>query len=777
MMMPCRQQRTIWVAALMTATFLCPVVPAVAQNTGSLSGNTIAQAPNDMINQVVVKGVQRIQPSTVQSYMALEAGDGFDREKIDESLKALFATGLFADVVLRRIGDDLVVEVVENPIINRIAFEGNGGVEDEELEVEVELRPRVVFTRTKVQNDVSRLLELYRRSGRFAATVEPKVIQLDQNRVDLVFEINEGPMTRVTQINFIGNEVFSGSDLQGEISTKESAWWRFLATGDQYDQDRIEYDKELLRRFYLQNGYVDFSVISAVAELTPDRQEFFVTFTVEEGPRYRVGEINFETDLETLDTESLRQQLTFATGDWYDAGEIDNSIDLMLGTLQDQQFAFADVRPRSERNEEDLSVNLFFDVKEGSRVFVERIDVSGNVRTIDEVIRRQIKLVEGDPFNRTQLERSERSLNNLNYFEKVEIQTLQGSSPDQTVIDVEVVEQSTGEISLGAGAGFSSFDGPLADFSIRERNFLGKGQDVRLAAQLSGRRQEFDLSFTEPFFLDRDLSAGVDLFHITTDFQDESSFDERRTGFGVRFGYELGIDLRQNLRYRFENSEITDVDLNASRFIRDQEGERTVSLIGQDLVYDKRNSRLNPTDGYMLRLSTDLAGLGGDTFYISGRAGASYYYPIANQIVLSTTAEVGAIQGLSDDVGIQDRFFIGGETLRGFAASGIGPRDIVTDDALGGNLFARGSVELSLPVGLPEELGILGHVFTDFGTLTDIDASGSDIVDEASPRVAVGVGVSWQSPFGPIRIDTAFPVMKEDFDDTEEIRFSFGTRF
>lgn len=774
-MMPSRLKRSVWVAALATASIMLPAYNAAAQSGSALSGNTVAQAPDEEIEQVVVRGVQRIHPSTVESYMAIKAGDGFDRDKIDESLKSLFATGLFADVVLRRSGNDLVVEVVENPIINRIAFEGNDSLEDEELEVEVELRPRVVFTRTKVQNDVSRLLELYRRSGRFAATVEPKVIQLDQNRVDLVFEINEGPMTRVTQINFIGNDVFSDSDLRGEISTKESAWWRFLASGDQYDQDRVEYDKELLRRFYLRNGYVDFSVISAVAELTPDRQEFFITFTVEEGERYKVGDINFETNLETLDIDELRQQLTFETGDWYDASEIDNSIDLMLSTLQDQQFAFADVRPRSERNEEENTVNLTFDVQEGSRVFVERIDISGNVRTIDEVIRRELELIEGDPFNRTQLERSERALNNLNYFETVEVQTLQGSAPDQTVIDVDVVEQSTGEISLGAG--FSSFDGPLADFSIRERNFLGKGQDVRLAAQMSGRRQEFDLSFTEPYFLDRDLSAGVDLFHITTDFQDESSFDERRTGFGFRFGYDLGLDLRQNLRYRFESSEITDVDANASRFIRDQEGERVVSLVGQDLVYDKRNSRLNPSDGYMLRLSTDIAGLGGDTYFVRGRAGGAYYYPIANQVVLSTSAEVGAIYALSDDVGIQDRFFIGGETLRGFATSGIGPRDILTDDALGGNLFARGSLELSLPVGLPDELGILGHIFTDVGTLTEIDASGPGIVDEASPRVAVGVGVSWQSPFGPIRIDVALPVMKEDYDDTEELRFSFGTRF
>ncbi|MEM6903051.1 MAG: outer membrane protein assembly factor BamA, partial [Pseudomonadota bacterium] len=558
--------------AIPIAIILLAAPPVAAQETAARGAVTIAQAQDRIITQIDVEGVQRIQPTTVLSYLELRVGDTFDPEKIEGSLKSLFATGLFADVVLRRDESTLIVQVVENPIINRIAFEGNNSIEDDELELEVQLRPRIVFTRTKVQNDVARLLELYRRSGRFAATIEPKVIQLEQNRVDLVFEISEGPTTRVTQINVIGNQVFSDSDLRGELSTQESAWWRFLTSGDQYDPDRVEFDKELLRRFYLRNGYVDFAVISAVAELSPNREEFFITFTVEEGERYRVGEITINSGVEELDVDTLRSKLTFETGDWYNSQEVDNSIDLMLAELRDQQFAFADIEPRTQRNAEETVVDLIFTVNEGQRVFVERIDINGNIRTLDEVIRREIDLAEQDPFNQTLLQRSERAINNLNYFETVEIQTLQGSAPDQTVIDVSVVEQSTGEISLGAG--FSSFDGPLADFAIRERNFLGKGQDVRLAAQLSGRRQEFDLSFTEPYFLGRDLAAGVDLFHITTDFQDESSFDERTTGFGFRFGYNLGIDLRQGLRYRFEDSEITDVDDDASRFIREQEGSR-----------------------------------------------------------------------------------------------------------------------------------------------------------------------------------------------------------
>lgn len=729
----------------------------------------------DTIANVVVRGVQRIDTSTVLSYTSVRAGDHFDRALIDQDLKSLFRTGLFADIVLKREGDDLVIQVVENPVINRIAFEGNDALDDDALSQEVELRPRVVFTRTKVQSDVARLLELYRRQGRFAASIEPKVIQLDQNRVDLVYEISEGPVTRVTNISFIGNEAFSDSDLRGVVSTKESAWWRFLATGDRYDPDRVDYDKELLRRFYLQNGYVDFNVVSAVAELAPNQQEFFLTYTVDEGERYRVGKITFQNALQSLDVDILRDKLTFKSDQWYDASEIDDSIDGMIAALRNKQYAFATITPHSVRNTENHTVDLVFEVNEGKRVYVERIDIKGNVRTLDEVIRREFLLAEGDPFNQTLLDRTERRLRNLDFFEKVDIRTEPGSAPDQTVIDVDVTEKSTGQISLGAG--FSSFDGPLADFSISEHNFLGKGQSVKAAAQLSGRRQEFDLSFTEPYFLDRNLSAGVDLFHTTTDYQTESSYDERTTGFGFRFGYALGLDLRQALRYRFENSSITNVASTASVVIRQQEGQRTISLIGQDLTYDKRNTRINPSDGYVLKLTTDLAGLGGDTRFIRGRAGGAYYYPIAKQWVFSATAEVGAIYGISDDVDIQDRFFIGGDTLRGFATSGIGPRDLTTNDALGGNLFARGSFELSLPLGLPEELGFLGHVFTDFGTLTDIDANSASVVDEASPRVSVGAGVSWQSPFGPLRLDFAIPVVKESFDDVEQFRFSFGTTF
>jgi outer membrane protein insertion porin family len=730
------------------------------------------------ISDIRVEGTQRIEPTTVRSYLVVKQGDPFNPQRIDDSLKALFATGLFADVNLRREGNTLVVNVVENPIINRIAFEGNKRIEDADLEKEVQLRPRVVYTRTRVQNDVQRLLEVYRRSGRFAATVEPKVIQLDQNRVDLVFEIDEGARTGVRRINFVGNEMFSDSKLREEIQTRESRWYRFLTTDDTYDPDRLTLDRDKLRRFYLSRGYADFRVVSAVAELTPDREGFFITFTVEEGERYKFGKIGVETELRDLNPESLRDRLTTATGDWYNAEEVENSITNLTNAVGDLQYAFVDIQPRIVRNREQRTIDVVYDIGEGPRVFVDRIDITGNVRTLDRVIRREMLLVEGDPFNTSKLRRSERRIRDLGFFERVNVTTAEGSQPDRSVIQVDVQEQSTGEIEIGAG--FSTIDGPLANFGIRERNLLGRGQDLRFSATVSGRTQEFDLSFTEPYFLERDLAAGVDLFRITRDNQTESSYDEANTGIGFRLGYPLTEKLRQRLNYTLQQTSIENIASDASRFIREQEGTRLVSLVGQELMYDHRDSRINPTEGYFIRLNNEIAGLGGDAQFSRNRLGAGVYFPVTEGTVLSVLGEVGYIIGLGQDVAISDRFFIGGDSLRGFAPAGIGPRELNSDDALGGNRFARGSVELAFPIGLPDEFGVTGHTFSDFGTLSEVDAvpqAGERLVDDNAIRLAAGVGISWRSPLGPIRVDLAFPILKQDYDKVEEFRFSFGTRF
>jgi outer membrane protein insertion porin family len=752
------------------AAILCLAVTAVAPTATWAQGITGGGA----IAEIRVEGNQRIEPETIRSYMQLSPGDPFEAERIDRALKSLFATGLFADVRLRREVNTLVVQVVENPIINRLAFEGNDRIDDETLENEVQLRPRVVYTQTRVQADAKRILDIYRRSGRFAATVEPKVIPLDQNRVDLVFEINEGPVTEVRRIDFIGNKAFSDSELRDEILTSESAWYRFLSTTDTYDPDRLTVDRESLRDFYLKEGYADFRVVSAVAELSPDREAFFITFTVEEGERYKFGAIDIRTTLRDLDPESLREQLTTIEGDWYDASAIDKSVGNITDTLGDLGYAFVDVRPQVARDRENLLISLTYDVQEGPRVFVERIDIAGNVRTLDKVIRREFRLVEGDAFNTSKLRRTRQRIQNLGFFSSVDLQTIPSDSPDKLIVQVNVEEQSTGEITFGLG--FSTAEGPLGDINLRERNLLGAGQDLRLGFTLSGSRSQIDLSFTEPYFLDRNLAAGFDVFRTETD-RDESSFDQKSLGFGLRAGYEITEYLRHTVRYGLSEDEIFDIDSDASLAIQQQRGTTISSVVGHTLSYDRRDSRFDPHEGYYLTFSNDIAGLGGDVHYLRTRAGAAYYYPLDDDVTVGVTAEAGHIFGFDEDVRIIDNFAVGGANLRGFKNSGIGPRDVLTEDSVGGNTFAVGSTELSFPLGLPEEYQIRGRVFSDFGTLYDSDLSGSTIIDETKLRVSLGGGLTWRSPFGPLAIDMAVPVVKESYDETEFFRLSVGTRF
>lgn len=733
-------------------------------------------AAQQQIREIKVEGTERIETSTVLSYVDVQRGDPFDPEKLDGALKNLFATGLFADVSLYQEGGSLIIQVVENPIVNEINFEGNDKIKDENLLAEIQIRPRTVFTRTKVQDDVARLQELYRLSGRFSTSIEPKIIKLDQNRVNLVFEISEGPVTYISRISFVGNTKFDDERLQRVIRSKEERWWRFLSGDDKYDPDRMAFDRELLRKFYLDEGYADFRVENAVAELSPDKKNFFVTFTVEEGDRYKVGNIHIQSSMPDVDTTPLKSSLTMAPGDWYRASEIEKTIVKMTEELGNRQYAFVDVKPDVNRSRNSRTIDITFNIDEGQKTFVENINVSGNMRTLDEVIRREMSLVEGDPFNTSKLKKSEQAIKDLGFFETVKIKTQPGSTNDKTNIDIEVQEKSTGELSLGGG--YSTSDGALADFRIRERNFLGKGQQLELATTISGRRNEFDLSFTEPYFLKRDLSAGFDLFHITRDYQDESSYDSKRTGGALRLGYPLSENLRQSLGYRFENNEITDVDPTASLYIRQQQGKRSTSALSQRLTYDTRDSKLEPTEGFLGRLDNEIAGLGGDARYFKTRVGGTYYHPIIDKWILSVLGEAGYVFGFGDeDVRINERFYIGGSTLRGFEDSGIGPRDTGTRDALGGNRFWRGSVEMEFPSGLPEDLGVRAHAFSDFGSLGDIDQTGAGIFDEESIRLSIGGGVTWKSPMGPVRVDLAAPIIDEEFDEPENFRFSFGTRF
>ncbi len=751
----------------------------------AVAGNAAyAQASSDIISQIRVEGNQRIEPETVRSYMQLQVGDRYDQEKSDQSLKTLYATGLFADVTIRREGSVLIVSVVENPIINRIAFEGNKAIKKDKLDKEVQLRPRVVYTRARVRADVQRIIEIYRRSGRFAATVEPKIVQLPQNRVDLIFEIHEGKKTKIRRITFIGNKHYGDGELRSKVSTKESRWWRIFSKGDTYDPDRLAYDRELLRQFYLQHGYADFRVVSAVAELTKDRKEFFITFTVEEGQTYRFGKIDMVSDITDLKPSALSDLIIPREHKTYNAKQIEDTVDALTEAAGQRGYAFVDIRPEIQRDREKRIVNVTFHILQAPRVYVERINITGNFRTLDRVIRREMRLAEGDAFNVALMRRSRERIRGLGFFGDVTVDQVQGSAPDRNVINVSVQEQSTGTFQIGAG--YSSQENLLGQVSIRERNFLGRGQDLRASFQISSIQQTFDVGFTEPYFMGRDVAAGFDIFHSKTDYTNYSYYRQGRTGFQLLTNFPITEYLTFGVRYRFSRDNISLSNLydpnQFPSYIRDSLGAFTSSAMGYSLSYDRRDDALDPKRGFYWVLSQDISGLGGNVRYLRSDLSFSWYHPLVkDNWVLHFGLQEGFIMGIGQGVRINDRYFLGGNDLRGFEPYGVGPAtyNSLTGkyDALGGNLRYKGTLEFTVPVGAANELGLKISAFVDFGSLAYVDFNGAGVKDVGSLRASAGIGIGWKSPMGPIVLDFGVPLSKEPFDRTQLFQFNFGTAY
>ncbi|MEZ5691848.1 MAG: outer membrane protein assembly factor BamA [Rickettsiales bacterium] len=759
-----------------TCSVLLASIYGASANASPQSSSNDTYNNGSAISSVKVDGNQRIEGRTIVSYLGIKSGDALTQQKIDESLKNLYATGFFSDIKLLKSGSTLIVRVVENPIINQIAFEGNEHIETDDLKKEMGLDSRSVYAQDKLQTDVKRILNLYRRNGYYNTTVEPKIITKDQNRIDLVYEINEGTLATIEKITFIGNEHFSNSDLRGVIRTEESRWYKFFSSDDKYDPDRMQYDQELLRRFYVNEGFADFQVKSAHAELSPQKDAFYVTFVIAEGKKYNFGKIKTSSLLKGNESPDFSDVIKSKTGDTYNSNDIEQTIDAMTDRLGDLGYAFVNIQPMITKDRTTQIADVDYVIKPGPRVYVERINISGNARTLDKVVRREFRLSEGDAYNNSKLKRSEQRINNLNFFEKVDIQKEQGSAPDKTVVNVDVTEKSTGEVSIGAG--FSSTDGVLGDFGISEKNLLGRGQELRTRLTLAARRKQIELSFTEPYFLNRDISAGFDVYKINQDFSRESSHNLNTKGINLRSGYKLQERLQHSVNYSLRETDITDVHPETSIFIKEQEGKNVNSAISHALTYDSRNNKLDPSSGYYLKFSQEFAGIGGDSKYLRHELKASYYYPIISQLTASVSGSSGYVFGIGGhDVRINDRFFVGGDDLRGFRNAGIGPRDERSLDALGGNAYYTASTELKFPLGLPEELGVSAAIFSDIGSLWKIDNQRAGIVDSDSLRLSAGAGILWASPFGPIRIDFAHAILKHDIDETETVRFSFGTRF
>ena len=745
---------------------------------GIAVGKAYAQS-GPVVRQIRVVGSKRIEPQTVKSYLTFSEGQRYDNYKADESLKALIATGLFENVNIGQNGGVVTVTISENPVINQVVFEGNKQVKDDTLSGEVQLKPRSVFTRSKVQADVQRILDVYRRSGYYSVTVDAQIIQLDNDRVNLAFVIQEGTETKVLSISFLGNKAFSDSNLRGVVTTTETNFLSFLKSTDVYDPDRLNLDRELLRRYYLKNGYADARVVSAVADLDRSGKGFFITFTVEEGELYHFGHVDVELTLQSVDPASLRPDVLTSPGDFYNAEQIDKTTEKLTVAVAEQGYAFGQVRPRIDRDPVNRTISVVYVVEQGPRVYIERINVVGNARTRDYVIRREIRLAEGDAYNRLMVDQARQRLVNLGFFKSVKVNRDPGSAPDRVILSFIVEEQPTGELSLAGG--YSSAEGPIAEIAYTERNLLGKGQFLRVRLSGSFESGQVDLSFTEPRFLDRNISAGFDLFHKESDFTDELGFKDEKTGGTLRVGFALTENVWLQPNYTFTHDNVFDVNDDASAAIKEAEGEANISSVGYSLSYDARNNRLNPTRGIYVVLTEDLAGVGGDVNFLRSVVEARGYYPIYEGITLVGRLIGGYINGWGgQDVRAVDAFYKGGDFVRGFDNAGLGPRDAVTDDALGGKIFYGGTVEARFPLPfVPEDLGLSGAVFADAGTLydTDINIAGVTVNDSDTIRSSVGASLLWASPLGPLRADFAYVITKADFDKEQFFRFGASTKF
>jgi outer membrane protein insertion porin family len=782
--------------ALLATTLLLPVAghhPADAQSSAQPAAPAqraaapaarrpvpAAAQPGGAIAAIKVEGNQRIETGTILSYMLLQPGDPFDPDRMDRSLKTLFATGLFRDVSLDRQGDTLVVHVAENPLVNRVAFEGNHKLTDEQLTGDIQLRPRSVFTPQQAQADRQSILDAYAKAGRYAATVEPQIIRLDQNRVDVVFNINEGQTTLISRIAIVGNHVFSEGTLRDVINSRETQWYLFLSNSDEYDPERINFDKELLRRFYLKHGYADFAVTDATAELSPDRKSFFVTFSVHEGERYRVGKVAVVSHLPKLAGAEVTPLVELSSGDWYDGDAVERSVQTIQTAVRNRGYAFVQVTPNIARDPAKHTVDLSFDIAEGPRVYVERIDINGNTRTEDKVIRREMRLAEGDAFNEDAVRLSRQRLEDLGYFNTVRIDPTEGSAPDRAILTTSVSEKSTGQFTLGGG--YSTDIGALANVGLSEKNVVGTGIDAGINTTIAQKESQVDLSVSDPYFLDRNLVAGFDIFRIQNDVQDTSQYSEKRTGATINLGYQITEHLSQSWNYSIVQRDVYQVATTASLYIKNEQGNTLLSQIGQTATIDFRDSKIDPHTGWVLRLGSDFAGVGGDERYVRLRADARYYIPLDyftgdSDWGIALSGGTGYLFNLGRQEQIIDRFFLGGDNLRGFEAGGAGPHDDATGDSLGGRFIYTQSTELRFPLPVSPDIGVSGRAFVDIGGLSQASSQYGPITDVNSPRVGTGVGISWKTPFGLINIDVADAVVKYAHDQTQVFRLGFGTRF
>lgn len=731
-----------------------------------------ALAHAEKLNSIVIKGNKRIESGTIESNLPVKVGSNFSESDVDSSLQNLYNTGYFSDVKVSKKGNSLLVNVVENPIIYQVAFEGNSKLSTEQIEDEIKLPARKVLSKTDIQNAQQRILEMYRRMGRFSAKVEPKLVKHDENKVTLVFEIQEGETTRIQNILFVGNKTFSSGKLEEQLTSKRYKFWRFFANDDVYDPERFMADQQSIRQFYANNGHPDFRISNAVAELSPDKTEFYLTFTIEEGALYHFSKPTISSQIKDINTETLAKEISFSDGDIYCAKEIEKTVTELTTALGDKGYAFVAVEPVINRDTKTRKAQVTFEVKEGPRVYVEKIIINGNERTHDEVIRRELSIHEGDAYNTSKIKDSESNMRDLGYFKTATIESEQGTNPDQARLIAKVEEQRTGELKFGGG--FSTVDGPMINAGVSERNFMGKGQIVHAETSVSKRYQDINLGITEPYLFNRPLVGSLDIYSVRSTRVD--TYTTKSTGFNAGLGYHLTKNLTQRFVYSLHTDNVSQVATDASLFIQQDPRKALSSSLAHTLTYDRRDNVQDPTRGYILQMTNTYAGLGGNVNFLRNDFSGTVFYTPIEQITGLARLGFGQLMKVGGKrLRIVDCVYLGGESFRGFEYAGLGPRDRTNRrDPLGGRKYWKGTLEVQFPVGLPVDFGVKAAAFTDFGNLWDSAAKGVNVLDDKKIRASWGLGIIWKGPFGPLRIDYAIPFKKAKYDDEKRINIGYA---
>lgn len=733
---------------------------------------------NEKVSEIRIEGNLRVDRETILAFISLSEGSEYNPEDINLTLKELYKTGFFENVEVVDENNIVTIIVNENAVLNLIAFEGNKRFEDEILSKIIDLKKNQIFSKKIVSDAISKIIELYKTQGRFGTIIIPKIVMLDGKRVDLVFEIEEGPLYTVKNISFIGNEVFSDRRLKEVISTKQTAWWRFITTSDNYNPDRLEIDASKLKEFYFTRGFVKFNILKKQGDLLPEKNGFSILFLLNEGKRYKISSIKIKSRISDLPDIDFRSLVPVNDNDWYNIKKLEKGISNINNSLADLGFAFSEIRPEFNIDEENSSIELILNISQGSKSYIEYINITGNSRTLDSVIRREIQLVEGDPFNRLKISRSEKNIKNLGFFKKVSVRAETGSKPNQANLNIDVEEQATGDVSLGIA--YSTFDEFSTSFGISEKNFLGRGQRAKFSLSLSDQRQNFSAGLTQPYLFNRNLTGSFDLFNNTIT---DTSADQRTKslGFSSGAGFSSANNFFHNFSYTLQNVETEKLDSNDNKISTD--GGKLLSSLGYRISKDTRDNRFNPTSGYYYALSEQFAGLGGDINYLSSILRGSYYYKYDYiDMVIGLSGEYGNIEGLDENVSKSNRFFLGGRKVRGFDSSGIGPRvsESSSSSAVGGNNYYAGRVALRSGIGLPSETGIQWTVFTDFGTLWGVDDTADNYAlntDQKEIRLSFGYGFQWETPIGPLTFTWADAIKKEPYDQLQKFEFRLGSTF